>query len=58
MLVFNWDGNGMPAIKPGFKYYWLVTGPLTVVVLMSWGVAMLLPWRIWATKIWPKSNPV
>jgi hypothetical protein len=50
MPVFDWDGNGMPVIKTGFGYYWLITGPLTILVLISWGVAMLLPWRIWFAK--------
>jgi hypothetical protein len=50
MPVFNWDGNGMPVIKSGFRYYWLITAPLTMVVLISWGLAMLLPWRNWISK--------
>ena len=50
MPVFDWDGNGVPVIKTGFRYYWLIAGPLTILVLISWGVAMLLPWRIWFSK--------
>ena len=56
MPAFNWDGNGPPLIKTGFKYYWAVTAPLTVFVLVSWALAMLLPWRSWVAKIQGKEN--
>jgi hypothetical protein len=51
MPVYDWDGNGVPIVKSGFKYYWAVTIPLTAVVLLSWGLAMLLPWRAWVARI-------
>jgi hypothetical protein len=47
MPVFNWDVNGVPLIGPGFKYYWAVTIPLTVLVLKTWALGMFLPWRRW-----------
>jgi hypothetical protein len=50
MPVFNWDGNGAPAIKPGFKYYWAVAVPLTILVLGVWALGMLLPWKEWCAK--------
>ncbi|PMD28482.1 hypothetical protein NA56DRAFT_15504 [Hyaloscypha hepaticicola] len=50
MPVFNWDGDAMPVIKRGFGYYWAVTVPLTILVLISWGMAMLLPWRVWISR--------
>jgi Mg2+ and Co2+ transporter CorA len=50
MPVFNWDGNS-PIIKPAFKYYWAVTGPLTLFVLLSWALAMLLPWKLWLSMV-------
>lgn len=50
MPVFNWDGNGAPAIKPGFKYYWAVAIPLTILVLGIWALSMLLPWKEWFAK--------
>ena len=53
MPVFNWDGNGAPVLKPGFKYYWAVTIPVTVVVLTLWALAMALPWKRWTARISP-----
>jgi hypothetical protein len=50
MPVFNWDGEGMPVVRKGFGYYWAVTLPLTVLVLGSWGLAVLLPWRSWMSR--------
>jgi hypothetical protein len=51
MPVYDWDGNGVPIVKSGFKYYWAVTIPLTAVVLLSWGLALLLLWRAWVARI-------
>jgi Mg2+ and Co2+ transporter CorA len=34
MPAFGWDGN-TPIVKPGFKYYWAVTAPLALCVLLS-----------------------
>lgn len=50
MPVFNWDGEGVPVVSKGFGYYWAVTVPLTVLVLVSWGLSMLLPWRDWMSR--------
>jgi len=41
----------MPVIKKGFSYYLAVTVPLTILVLVSWGVAMLVPWRKWISRL-------
>jgi Mg2+ and Co2+ transporter CorA len=51
MPVFDWDaaGNG-PVTKKGFKLYWAVTIPVTLAVLMVWGLAMVFPWTTWAEK--------
>jgi hypothetical protein len=49
MPVFDWDtaGNG-PVTKKGFALYWAVTIPITLGVLIVWGLATGLPWSIWA----------
>ena len=51
MPVFNWDGNDVPILKPGFGYYMAVTLPLTCIVLIIWGLSMRirLGKRIWPT---------
>jgi hypothetical protein len=36
MPVFDWDDYGAPVVRAGFEYYWAVTIPLTLVVLLSW----------------------
>ena len=48
--MFEWDGDGAPAIKSGFKYYWAVTIPLTILVLTLWALGMFLPWKEWFGK--------
>lgn len=50
MPVFNWDNDGSPIVKDGFKYYWAVAMPLTFLVFIVWAMAMLLPWRTWISK--------
>jgi hypothetical protein len=45
MPFFNWDGGDLPVLKDGFKYYWAVAIPLTLLVLCVWVGSMLLPWR-------------
>jgi Mg2+ and Co2+ transporter CorA len=50
MPVFDWDNN-TPAVKTGFKYYWAVTIPLTLFVILSWGLAMLLPLKSWLSMV-------
>jgi hypothetical protein len=56
MPVFNWDGNGVPAVKAGFGYYWAVAVPLTILVLVSWTMGMLLPWKAWISNLQGSSN--
>jgi hypothetical protein len=51
MPVFNWDNDGTPVVNAGFGYYWAVTIPLTLVVLLSWAFVMLAPWRRWLLKL-------
>jgi ABC-type microcin C transport system permease subunit YejB len=51
MPLFNWDGGDIPVIKKGFKYYWAIAIPLTVLVLLIWAAAMLLPWTRWIAGI-------
>jgi hypothetical protein len=43
MFVFNWDGDGAPVMKVGFKYYWAVAVPLTFVVLVLWTLVTRSP---------------
>jgi ABC-type microcin C transport system permease subunit YejB len=50
MPVFNWDADGTPVVRRGFKYYWAITLPLTILVLATWAVATLLPWKEWIVK--------
>jgi hypothetical protein len=50
MPVFDWDGVGAPAIKSGFKYYWAVAIPLTILVLTIWALGVSLPWKKWFAK--------
>jgi hypothetical protein len=51
MPVFNWDETGTAIVKPGFKYYWAVSVPLTAIVLLSWAIAILSPWKYGIAKI-------
>jgi hypothetical protein len=51
MPVINWDAVDNPVINKGFKYYWAVTVPLTLLVLASWGFATLFPWKQWISRI-------
>ncbi|KAH8772028.1 hypothetical protein F5882DRAFT_506105 [Hyaloscypha sp. PMI_1271] len=51
MPVIDWEAEGMPVVKKGFKYYWAVTAPLTLLVLASWGLAMLFPWKKWISRL-------
>ena len=45
MPFFNWDGGDVPVIKNGFRYYWAIAIPLTVLVLLVWVMGVLVPWR-------------
>tara|TARA_R110002060_G_scaffold27943_6_gene37847 strand:+ start:517 stop:1011 length:495 start_codon:yes stop_codon:yes gene_type:complete len=51
MPVIAWDGDGMPSVKPAFKYYWAITMPLTLSVFLAWGLVMLLPWHRWNLRL-------
>lgn len=48
MPVIKWDrwDSGIT----GFSLYWVVTLPLTLLVFMVWGAAVVLPWRSWLAK--------
>jgi hypothetical protein len=46
MPTFNWDEDGVPTINSGFKYYWAITIPVTLLVLFIWILARMLPARI------------
>lgn len=50
MPLFNWNDDGKPVVKDGFRYYWAIAIPLTVLVLGMWAGALLLPWRGWLSK--------
>jgi hypothetical protein len=56
MPLFNWDGDGLPVIKDGFRYYWAIAIPLTVLVLLVWTLAMALPWSNWWQSLKRKSG--
>jgi len=56
MPVFNWEGDGAPVVKGGFKYYWATAIPLTVIVLVVWALAMNLPWKMWVEKLGRKGQ--
>lgn len=45
MPVFDWDATGTAIVKPGFKYFWAVSVPLTALVLLSWAIVTLFPWQ-------------
>jgi hypothetical protein len=48
--LFNWDEDNLPVIKQSFKYYWVIAIPLTLLILMIWVAAMLLPWARWSAQ--------
>jgi len=37
MPLIDWSGSA-PVVNRGFKYYWAVAVPLTLLVLLSWAV--------------------
>lgn len=45
MPVFNWQDPRDPIVKQGFIYYCAIGVPLTVFVLVIWGLAVWLPWE-------------
>jgi hypothetical protein len=55
MPLFNWDAEtGSSVFKPYFKYDWIVTVPLTLIVILIWSVTLLLPWKQWIP--WQQNN--
>jgi hypothetical protein len=55
MPVSNWNGDGAPFVKDGFKYYLAVAVPLTFLLLTLWALAMLLLWMAWLLEFRPRS---
>lgn len=51
MPIFNWDGNGEPVVRSGFGYYWAAAVFLTILILVSWTLGMMLPWKSWVLKL-------
>ncbi|KAF7951235.1 uncharacterized protein EAE97_002786 [Botrytis byssoidea] len=45
MPVFTWTPEGSIIIQEDFGYYWAVTVPLTLIILVAWGVSMVIPHR-------------
>ncbi|TGO70473.1 hypothetical protein BELL_0721g00050 [Botrytis elliptica] len=45
MPVFTWTPDGSMIIQKGFGYYWAVTVPLTLIILVAWAVSMVIPHR-------------
>ena len=54
MPVLTWEDNELPVVKPGFKYYWIIVIPLTFFVVVSWFLAIVLPWENWRKILWEK----
>jgi len=54
--LFNWDEGNFPVVKKGFKYYWAIAIPLTILVLVIWAVAVLLPWKRWRAQFLCKTD--
>jgi len=50
MPLFNWDGGELPVISRGFKYYWVIAIPLTILVLLIWIFVTLVPWASWIQR--------
>jgi hypothetical protein len=50
MPFFAWD-SGSPTVGEGFKYYWAIAIPLTLVVLFLWGLSVWLPWHKWLSGL-------
>jgi hypothetical protein len=45
LAIFSWGDNDLPVANAAFKYYWAITMPLTLLVIL-WAVVMLFPWRL------------
>jgi hypothetical protein len=58
MPFFNWEQDDRPVIKDGFKYYWAIAIPLTLLVLAIWATGMLLPWQRWFDEAHRKRKEV
>lgn len=41
------DDDAQFITKNGLKYYWAIAIPLTVLVIVVWALATLLPWKDW-----------
>jgi len=54
MPLFNWDNGSHPVIKDSFRYYWAIAVPMTVLVLLLWGLSVWLPWKEWLSGYLPK----
>lgn len=40
MNSLDWTQTGTSVVRPGFKYFWIVTLPLTAVVILTWVLSM------------------
>ncbi|CZR68946.1 uncharacterized protein PAC_18847 [Phialocephala subalpina] len=47
MPFFNWGVDGESVVKSEFRIYWAFAIPLTVMVVLIWAVAVMLPWKRW-----------
>ena len=47
MPFFNWGVDGESVVKSEFRIYWAFAIPLTVMVVLLWTVAVMLPWKRW-----------
>jgi hypothetical protein len=56
MPVLDWEENGAPVIKPGFKYYCIATVASTVFVLLLWTLAKAISSTSRAKGMGPKAQ--
>lgn len=54
MPVFDWNIGSRPVVKNGFRCYWAIAVPLTILVLFLWGLSVWLPWKKWVSDLMPK----
>ncbi|KAG9228050.1 hypothetical protein BJ875DRAFT_529145 [Amylocarpus encephaloides] len=54
MPVIDWSQGPHPTVKLGFKYYWAIAIPVTLLVLVLWGLAVWLPWNLWLSHWFPR----
>lgn len=43
-------------VKESFKYYWAIAIPVTVLVLLLWGLSVWLPWKEWLPRIFVRQR--